>query len=114
MANRLKYVIVIILLIHSRNLFAEKYWISFTDKSGVEFDPYAYFSQRTIDQRLSQGLNLCDEKDFPVNENYCSQVLLLSDSVSYSSRWLNGIAAYTSPDRIESIKALPLFLLFAK
>ena len=107
MANRLKYVIVIILLIHSRNLFAEKYWISFTDKSGVEFDPYAYFSQRTIDQRLSQGLNLCDEKDFPVNENYCSQVLLLSDSVSYSSRWLNGIAAYTSPDRIESIKALP-------
>lgn len=107
MTDRLRYFFFFILCFHTPDLFAEKYWVSFTDKSGVEFDPYSYFSQRTIDQRLSQGIDLFDEKDFPVNENYCASLLSFCDSVSYSSRWLNGIAVYTSAERIEMIKNLP-------
>ena len=103
MARRLRYILVLILNFQSPSIFAEKYWVGFSDKSGVEFDPYSYFSYRTIEQRLAQGLSLCDSLDFPVKESYCEKVSSLCDSMSYSSRWLNGIAVYTSPERAEVI-----------
>ncbi len=106
MIKRLQSILCFFLLVQSTQLFAEKYWISFTDKSGVEFDPYTYFSQRTIDQRTFQGLDLCDIRDFPVSEKYCAAINPFVDSVSYSSRWLNGIAVYTSPERVAVIKNL--------
>ena len=106
MAGRLKQILFVFFIFQSLNLFAEKYWVSFTDKSGVEFDPYEYFSQRTIEQRVARGIDLCDEKDFPVNENYCTALQPFCDSISYSSRWLNGVAIYSSPDRIDLIKNL--------
>jgi hypothetical protein len=85
---------------------AQKYWVSFKDKAGVTFDPYSYFSQRTIDQRLQQHLQLCDSTDFPVNPNYVSTISALSDSISYSSRWLNGLAIYCDINTAEKISHL--------
>jgi serine protease AprX len=77
------------------------------DKSGVRFNPYEYFDERTIEQRNAQCLPLCDSTDFPVNENYISLVRSIADSVSNSSRWLNGIAIYASSEEAEKIKQLP-------
>ena len=103
----MKHILWILFLFQSLATFAEKYWVTFTDKSDVKFDPNSYFSERTIEQRKTQGLPVCDSLDFPVSEKYCAEVTKLSDSVSYTSRWLNGIALYTTPERIETIRQLP-------
>jgi hypothetical protein len=89
---------------------AQKYWISFKDKAGVTFDPLSYFSQRTIDQRQQQGLSLCDSTDFPVSEKYLKTISSLVDSMSYTSRWLNGVAVYCNEATADQIEHLPFVL----
>jgi subtilisin family serine protease len=92
------------LFIH--DVFAsEKYWVSFTDKAGVAFDPHSYFDQRTIQQRIAQNISLFDSTDFPVNTDYLFQVSQVADSVSWNSRWLNGVAVYANKIQIERISA---------
>ena len=86
---------------------AEKYWISFKDKSGVTFNPSEYFCARTIAQRIEQSIPLIDSTDFPVNENYLAIVSSSCDSLSYSSRWLNGVAVYCNASSKEIISRLP-------
>lgn len=85
----------------------KKYWISFSDKAGVSFNPFEYFSQRTIERRIQYGIAPCDSSDFPVSENYICQVKTFSDSLGWPSRWLNGIAVYTSEENINRISRLP-------
>ena len=84
-----------------------KYWVSFRNKSGTEFNPYRYFDPRTIQQRLKMNIPLNDSSDFPVNTNYITRVVALCDSISFSSRWLNGVAVYTSQDKEKIIAELP-------
>lgn len=84
----------------------DKYWVSFKDKAGVTFNPYSYFDPRTIQQRIAQNISLYDSTDFPVNAAYLSVVSGIADSISWSSRWLNGVAVYGNKAQIESISAL--------
>lgn len=103
-----KFFIWLILLFFISNFSeAEKIWVSFKDKSQVTFDAYQYFSARTIAQRVQQNLPICDSLDFPVSEKYLATVLLYSDSLSYSSRWLNGVAVYCSTQQANKISNLP-------
>jgi serine protease AprX len=81
-----------------------KYWVFFTDKNGVSFDPYTYFSAEAINRRLQQGIPLVDETDKPVNQNYIDQISAYCDSLSYPTRWFNGIAVYSDNERMEKIK----------
>ena len=81
-----------------------KYWVSFSDKNGVAFDPLTYFESRTIEQRILQHIPLVDSTDFPLNQFYVQQITILADSVSWQSRWLNGIAIYASPLQVEKMK----------
>jgi serine protease AprX len=99
--------IFLFLFSQAENSFAQnKYWVSFTDKAGVTFNPCEYFSQRTIERRIRYGISLYDSSDFPVNEKYVSQIKSLSDSLGWSSRWLNGVAVYTSEENIKQISKL--------
>lgn len=84
-----------------------KYWISFSDKSGVSFDPYSYFNERAIQQRIENNISLFDSTDFPINSFYLSKIFENSDSVSWSSRWLNGIAVFTTPEKLKTISGFP-------
>ena len=106
MTKRLKFVLCIFFCFQSLQIVAEKYWISFTDKNGVDFDPYSYFSERTIMQRLQSATSLCDEKDFPVNKNYIEAVSRYCDSIGNCSRWLNGIAVHTTSEKAAQIEKL--------
>jgi len=101
------YLVIAFILSALPGFAGEKYWVTFKDKAGVTFNPYQYFDQRTIEQRNAHGIPLSDSTDFPVNEAYIKTVQSLADSVSFSSRWLNGIAVYASPGEIEEIKKLP-------
>ncbi len=65
------------------------YWVFFTDKNGVTFDPHQYFDPRTIDRRQSMGLEIYDTLDFPVREDYVDALRGYTDTVIYVSRWFN-------------------------
>jgi serine protease AprX len=101
-----RHLIIVFLFIANIATGQGKYWVEFRNKAGVTFDPYTYLSERTISQRIAMHIPLVDSSDFPVNQNYIDQISALSDSVSWSSRWLNGIAVYTSEERINTIRLL--------
>ncbi len=68
---------------------ADGFWVFFTDKQGVEFDPHAYFHENAIGRRLSLGLCLYDSLDFPVRADYLDSLTSLAGAPSVVSRWLN-------------------------
>jgi len=104
--GRTSFIVYCLLIISFGNAVAQqKYWIAFTDKNGTTFNPYKYFDQRTIEQRLRFHIPLADSTDFPVNENYVSQIKAIAEQTSYSSRWLNGVAAIATDSQIEIIKS---------
>ncbi len=67
------------------------YWVFFTDKKGVSFNPYEYFHKNTIDRRKNAGIPLDDITDYPLNQHYVKSVSMLADSVTIESRWMNAI-----------------------
>ncbi len=82
------------------------YLVYFTDKKGVDFNPYEYFHPKAIDRRLKNNIDLYDITDFPVNESYIDKVSLIVDSVSYATRWLNGLFVYAAKEQVQAIKEL--------
>lgn len=89
------------------SLFAsDKYWVFFTDKEGVSFDPYRYFDSRTIEKRLENGLSLAEFTDLPIREDYCSKVELIS-RIHTRSRWLNAVSVELDEKTLERIAGLP-------
>ncbi len=103
---RKTFFLILFLALSLAGFSQQKYWVTFKDKAGTQFDPYDYFDERTISQRLAQQIPLDGITDFPVSENYILEVNQIAYSTSYSSRWLNGIAVFASSDEIERIKKL--------
>lgn len=88
----------------------DKYWVFFTDKEGVCFDPYSFFDDLAIERRLNHGLSLYDTTDFPVSPRYLEGVSVFADSLSHHSRWFNAVALYAGPEAIEQIRQLDYVL----
>lgn len=88
----------------------KKYWVFFTDKQGVEFNPFEYFDPKTIQNRLLQNIPFPDSTDFPVNESYISGVRALVDSTSFATRWFNGLAVFANDEQIDKVQNLPFVL----
>src|ERR1700733_6661598 len=104
MRHRLVFICIFFLF---KNFFAEKYWITFTDKKNVSFDPYSYFDARTIAQRIAMNIPVNDSTDYPVNSEYLNKISSSVQFMSWSSRWLNGVAVYASPQEINEVKNFP-------
>jgi len=85
----------------------EKYWVYFTDKKNVSFDPYAYFDAKAIERRVLNNIPLAEYTDFPLNENYVETTLLYADSISQVSRWFNAVAVYMASSQVENVLQLP-------
>lgn len=106
----MKRILILLLLMGSFVFQAKaqgKYWVFFTDKDGVEFNPYEYFDQKAIERRLNQGLSLDDITDYPVKQQYLKAVDELADSSSHHTRWFNAVAVYAGSQQIQQIKQLP-------
>ncbi len=74
------------------SLFAsKKYWVFFSDKEGVRFDPFQYFDAKTIQKRVEKGLSLSEFTDLPLREDYCQKVEEIS-RIHSRSRWLNAVS----------------------
>lgn len=104
------YLLALILLFflpHARARENEKYWVFFTDKEGITFDPYTYFDPKAIERRVRSNLPLSDVSDYPVKEEYIREISLRADSVKMVSRWFNAAVIYASPAVISAVSQLP-------
>lgn len=81
----------------------EKYWVYFTDKSGVSFDPYEYFDPGAIERREREHLNLYDLSDYPVKQEYIDSVIAGGANVTGLTRWFNAAAVLADTYTIEKL-----------
>ena len=96
-----------ILFIFPADFFSQSsYWIFFTDKNNVEFDPYEYFDAKAIHRRKEFNLLLSDTTDLPVRNDYIKQIENITGNVKSVSRWFNAVSAYASANEINSIDKL--------
>jgi hypothetical protein len=101
-----KNIIFILLLFVSIWTFGqppEKYLIVFKDKKGSTFDPYSYFDSKAIARRHEHQLPLNDYTDYPVSQEYLMAISPFLSDLKVVSRWLNGVVAMVSPEKIHKI-----------
>ncbi len=78
------------------------YWVYFTDKTGNGYDisePEKFLSERSIDRRAWQGLNI-DRTDEPVTSAYVSELRDMGAGIRHISRWLNGVVMVNTTDSL--------------
>jgi len=85
----------------------QKNWVFFTDKKGVEFNPYEYFDEKTIERRKRQGIPLIQHTDLPLNKSYLDAVTKISGRSMSVSRWLNGAIVNCSESEKKQLNKLP-------
>jgi serine protease AprX len=83
------------------------YWVFFSDKDGVEFDPHAFFHPAAIERRLQHGLCLYDPVDQPVRNDYLQALATLVDTVRMVSRWFNAARVQARPCQVMALEQLP-------
>ncbi|MDR4989139.1 MAG: S8 family serine peptidase [Bacteroidales bacterium] len=85
---------------------SEAAWVFFTDKKGVDFDPYSFFDQKAIERRLRHGICLYDTLDVPVRDEYVQELSRFVDSVGVVSRWFNAAFVHVPSQNLSQIKEL--------
>jgi serine protease AprX len=83
-----------------------KYWVFLKNKNATDFNPYEYFDAKAIERRITHNISLNDSTDWPVDENYISQIAAIADSTGKSSRWLNAIVFYGNENQAKQISEL--------
>lgn len=74
-----------------------KFFITFSDKNNSDYtidNPEDFLSQRSIDRRLSQNIDV-KFSDLPVNKNYILSVKSEGFKVLNQTKWMNGIIVST-------------------
>lgn len=83
-----------------------EYWVFFTNKKDVKFDPYSYFDAKAIERRLKSDIPLSHITDFPINTYYKKTVVSMAEKYTGETRWFNAIAVLASSDQIDKINTL--------
>jgi serine protease AprX len=84
-----------------------EYWVYFTDKNEVEFNPYTFFDKKAIDRRINHKIDLYNISDYPVNENYLDAVASSVEATEIISRWFNAVSVFAYDDQIASMLQFP-------
>ena len=94
--------------VQSNNLedHSQGYWVFFTDKEDVHFDPHQFFDEKAIERRIRNGLCLYDTIDFPVNQKYIAAVKSIVPRADVVSRWFNAVHVYADEGELDILEAL--------
>ncbi len=84
-----------------------RYWVSLTDKTGVTFDPAAYFSPTARARRQRQGLPAYEASDLPVRPDYLARLQAGCDTITLVSRWFNAVACRATAAQAAALRRLP-------
>ncbi len=102
-----KTIILFLFFCISFNIFSqEKYWIFFTDKKDVQFNPYEYFDKKAIERRIINDFPLNHITDFPLKKSYVKSVSEIVDEVISETRWFNAVAVWTNSEQISKLKKM--------
>ena len=100
-----KIFLIIILSFILQSVFSQqKYWVFFTDKAETSFNPYKYFDKKAIARRVKLGISLFDSTDFPVNQNYVTEIKQNVEELTSQTRWFNGVAVWAYHEQIQKIE----------
>ncbi|MGB3183468.1 MAG: S8 family peptidase [Cyclobacteriaceae bacterium] len=83
-----------------------RYMVFFTDKDTAAYeaaDPLTYLSQRSLDRRQNQSIDL-SARDFTVSPAYLDSVEAYGMEVYGTSRWLNACLASGTIDQVEDLQ----------
>jgi serine protease AprX len=86
----------------SAQLAPDKYWIQFTDKHHSSYStgqPEEFLSQRALERRTRQGLEVFEE-DLPVSGFYVDSLEKLGLIILNRSRWFNSISVYSTDQEL--------------
>jgi len=105
--NYLPLLIIILALSISKIATAQNaYWVFFSDKKDVHFNPYEYFDNKAIERRIRNNVPLNDPSDWPLNETYVKTVSNIVDSISGQTRWFNALAVKATNEQIMQLQKL--------
>ncbi|SNS74093.1 Por secretion system C-terminal sorting domain-containing protein [Ekhidna lutea] len=111
MKNKLLLIIFLASLSTSAyNQAKNRYFVYFTDKTGENYSytidsPEAFLTQRAIDRREKQGIDI-DNTDLPVHPEYVDGLRATGVEVFFTSRWINGSLINAQENQISSVSAL--------
>jgi serine protease AprX len=107
--NFLRFLLIIVCFsfFTAKTTAQNRYWVFFTDKKEVVFDPYSYFDKKAIERRVKSAIPLIDSTDFPLNSRYVDEVAKLSEQVNCQLRWFNAVSVTADEFQLEKIKQLP-------
>jgi len=92
----------------------ELYKVYFSDKDGVHFTHEEYFDVKTIERRLSAGIPLAQLSDYPLRQDYVSEIELITGNKSYQIRWFNLVFTEATESQLAEIRNLPFVIKIEK
>lgn len=102
-----KILSVVLFMLFSVPVFSQhKYWISFKDKQTDQYSYETYLNSEAIRNRITFGLPLFQYSDVPVNPLYLQQLESMEVKALFTSRWLNSVSAYMTPEQVSKVKQL--------
>jgi len=108
MNKTVKYVLLLLILgLTAKTVSARAYWVFFSDKDGVFYNPYLYFDTKAIERRLKNGISLYNSGDLPVRSDYVESIRQICPEIYTVSRWFNAVSVHASSHVIDKISGLP-------
>ena len=99
------FLVCILILLKSISFGQNRYFIYLNDKASSSFSissPEKFLSQRSIDRRKKQNIPV-NSLDFPVNNNYLSQIKGFGAKIIGTSKWLNAVLVECTPEAIGNV-----------
>ncbi len=98
-----RYVFLLFIFLTSTQLVGQnKYWVLLKSKN-TQIEPEKYFDPHTLQRRILHKIPIIDSTDFPLNQDYYSQIVDAANKYYGQSRWLNAIAIDADLEQIDEI-----------
>ncbi len=117
MKNRIILVFFIILFFCIKEAYAETkpYWVFFADRGEVNIEKAVAAKIASPDEpksvcrraRIMGKEKIFDERDLPVNPEYCTKVEKIAGRLRTVTRYFNGVSVELDDEALEEVKSLP-------